>query len=196
MVKILRGLGLIVPLLILGAAHGATINFIAPAGLTGSQEVPPKETPALGTGSAQYDDVSLFLTVHLTWSGLLAPPGAAHIHCCPGPGVNGLVAVDFVPANFPSTTSGSFDHAFDLDAAASYGGDFLASFGGDVDAARDAVIAGLTDGLAYFNIHTPVNPGGEIRGDIVLAQAQVPGPTALVLLALGLGVAAVRRRLG
>ena len=91
MVKVLRGLGLIVPLLVVGAAHGATINFIAPAGLTGSQEVPPKETPALGTGSAQYDDVSLFLTVHLTWSGLLEPPGAAHIHCCPGPGVNAAV---------------------------------------------------------------------------------------------------------
>jgi hypothetical protein len=192
MIEVLRGLGLIVPLLVVGAAHGATINFIAPAGLTGSQEVPPKETPALGTGSAQYDDVSLFLTVHLTWSGLLAPPGAAHIHCCPGPEVNGLVAIDFVPANFPSETSGSFDHAFDLDVAASYGDDFLSSFGGDVDAARDAVIAGLTDGLAYFNIHTPVNPGGEIRGNIVLAQ--VPGPATLVLLALGLSVLAAMRR--
>lgn len=193
MIKVLRGLGLmIVPLLVVGAAHGATIHFVAPGGLTGLQEVPPKQTPAFGTGFAEYDDVSLFLTVHLTWSDLLAPPGAAHIHCCPGPGVNGLVAIDFVPASFPSTTSGSFDHAFDLDAAASYGGDFLSSFGGDVDAARDAVIVGLTDGLAYFNIHTPVNPGGEIRGDIVLAQ--VPGPTALVLLALGLGVAAARRR--
>jgi hypothetical protein len=37
-----------------------------------------------------------------------------------------------------------------------------------------------------------VNPGGEIRGNIVLAQ--VPGPATLVLLALGLGVLAAMRR--
>jgi hypothetical protein len=110
--------------------------------------------------------------VHLTWSDLLAPAGAAHIHCCPGPGVNGLVAVDFVPVGFPAVTSGTFDHTFDLDAAAIYGGAFLASFGGDVDAARDAVIAGL-------NIHTQLNLGGEIRGDIVQV---VSGPGALILL--------------
>ena len=37
---------------------------------------------------------------------------------------------------------------------ASYGGVFLGLFGGDVDLARAAVIDGLVDGLAYFNIHT------------------------------------------
>jgi hypothetical protein len=193
MTKLLRGLGLIVPLLIVGAAHGATINFVAPLGLTEDQEVPPTGSPALGTGSAEFDTVSLLLTVHLTWEDLLAPAGAAHIHCCPGPGVNGLVAVDFVPVGFPAVTSGTFDHTFDLDDAASYGGAFLTSFGGDVDAARAAVVAGLTGGLAYFNIHTSVNLPGEIRGDIVVAQA--PGPAALVLLALGLSVLAATRRL-
>lgn len=190
MIRVLRGLGLIVPMLIVGVAHGATINFVAPLGLTGAQEVPPRATPATGTGTAEYDDISLLLTVHLTWSDLLAPAVAAHIHCCPGPGVNGPVAIDFVPAGFPNLTSGAFDHVFDLDDAASYGGGFLALFGGNVDAARDAVIAGLTDGLAYFNIHTAVFPGGEIRGDI----EQVPGPAALVLLALAFGVLAATRR--
>jgi CHRD domain-containing protein len=191
-IKVLRGLGLIVPMLIVGVAHGATINFVAPLGLTGAQEVPVRATPATGTGAAEYDDLTLLLTVHLAWSDLLAPAVAAHIHCCPGPGVNGPVAIDFVPAGFPNVTSGVFDHVFDLDDAASYGGGFLALFGGNVDAARDAVIAGLTDGLAYFNIHTAVFPGGEIRGDIVQV---VPGPAALLLLALGLSVLAATRRL-
>jgi CHRD domain len=193
MTTLLRGLGLIVPLLIVGVAHGVTLNFVAPLGLTEDQEFPSTGSPATGTGTAELDTVALSLTVHLTWEDLTGPAGAAHIHCCPGPGANGPVAIDFVPAGFPNVAAGSFDHTFDLDDAASYGVGFLALFGGDVDAARAAVIAGLTDGLTYFNIHTQLNPGGEIRGDIVQV---VPGPGALILLALGLGAAVARRRLG
>ena len=181
-------------LLATAPARGSTFNFVAPLGLTGDQEVPARPSPATGTGRATYDDATHLLDVHLTWTGLLSTPGAAHIHCCPGPGVNGPVAVDFVPAGFPDTTSGAFDHTFDLDLASSYGTGFLSSFGGDVDAARDAVVAGLIAGLTYFNIHTapPLGfQGGEIRGDIVL----VSSPATLVLLALGAAAVIARRRL-
>ena len=98
------------------------------------------------------------------------------------------MAIDFVPAGFPNTVSGTFHHTFDLTDATSYGGGFLSSFGGDVDAARAEVLRGLVAGEAYFNIHTSVFPGGEIRGDI---QA-VPEPSTVTLMALGLG--AVWRR--
>jgi hypothetical protein len=193
MFNAIRVLTLATAILATAAANAAILNFVAPLGLTGAQEVPPRATPATGTGTASFDTVSLLLDVHLTWVDLLAPAAAAHIHCCPGPGANGLVAVDFVPAGFPSTISGSFDHVFDLDDAVSYGGDFLASFGGDVDAARAAVVAGLSGGLAYFNIHTSVFLPGEIRGDIAqVAQVSEPGTLALIGLAMLLGFA--RRR--
>lgn len=191
--RLLRCVGLVLPLLVIGVAHGATLNFIAPLGLTEDQEVPPTGSDATGTGSAQLDTVAQTLTVHLTWEGLTGPSGVAHIHCCPGPGVNGLVAIDFVPAGFPLVATGTFDHTFDLTDAASYGGMFLDQFGDDVDLARAAVINGLVEGLAYFNIHTEQFRAGEIRGDIVQV---VPAPAALLLMALGLIAAVARRRLG
>ena len=193
MPRLLLALLLITPLAAPVSASAAELHFIAPAGLSGSQEVPPRATPAIGAGNATFDDVALTLRVHLEWTGLLAPAAAAHIHCCPGPGFNGPVAVDFVPVGFPAATEGVFDHVFDLDAAASYGGAFLASFGGDVDAARAAVVAGLIDGEAYFNIHTSVFMPGEIRGDIVQV-ASIPGAAPLALLALGSLVGLLRRR--
>ena len=148
------------------SAASATTIYIAPLGLTGDQEVPPRDTPATGTGMAVYDPSALTLSVDLSWSGLTGPAGAAHIHCCPGPGANGPVALDFVPAGFPSVATGTFSNIFDLTNAASYGGGFLDSFGGNVDLARAALITGLDTGAAYFNIHTATYPGGEIRGDM------------------------------
>ena len=189
MPKMLAPLTLVL-ILFASATDAAVILFEAAAGLTGAQEVPPRVTPATGTGEGSYDDVVLTLEVFLTWEDLLAPATAAHIHCCSGPGANSSVAIDFVPAGFPNVASGAFFHVFDLDDPASYGGGFLGTFGGDVDAARAAFIAGLTSGLAYFNIHTSVFPGGEIRGDITL----VPEPTMLLLTGLALTAYMARRR--
>ena len=195
MLKSVRILTVASMVLATAAANAAILNFDAPLGLTGAQEVPPIATPATGTGTASFDTVSSLLDVHLDWVDLLAAPGAAHIHCCSGPGVNALVAVDFVPAGFPNTTSGAFDHTFDLDDAGSYGGMFLAGFGGDVDAARAAVVAGLSASLSYFNIHTSLNQGGEIRGDIAPVQIQIPEPGTLALIGLAILAAFTRRRL-
>jgi hypothetical protein len=46
---------------------------------------------------------------------------------------------------------------------------FVAMQGG-IPQAEAALIAGLTNHLTYFNIHTANNPSGEIRGQLV------PGP--------------------
>lgn len=176
-------------LMVAGTVSAATLYT---ATLDGSQEVPPTGVTATGTGMAMLDDTETMLTVNLTWVGLTGVPGAAHIHCCPGPGANATVAIDFVPAGFPSMP-GVFNGTFDLTQAVSYGGGFLGSFGGDVDAARMALIMGLNSNQAYFNIHTAAFPSGEIRGDITQV---VPEPSAMFLMGAGLAsVLLLRRRI-
>lgn len=194
MYRTIRTIGL-AGLLLQAGAQAAILHFTTPLGLSGDQEVPARVTPATGTGSLSYDTTTLLLDVTLSWAGLLAPASAAHIHCCSGPGANGAVAVNFGGAGFPiGTTSGNYGQTFDLAQASSFAGGFLGSFGGDVNVARGALLAGLSANAAYFNIHTQVFPGGEIRGNIV--QTALPQPGTLALLGIGFAVAAFawRRR--
>ena len=57
----------------------------------------------------------------------------------------------------------------------------------------DPTFAVIIEGFTYFNIHTALHQTGEIRGDIVRV---VPAPAALLVVALGAGMALARRRLG
>jgi hypothetical protein len=185
MTKVLRAFACI--LMVAGVVSAATVYT---ATLDQSQEVPPTGVTATGSGMATLDDTETMLMVSLTWVGLTGAPGAAHIHCCPGPGVNATVAIDFVPAGFP-TAPGVFTGTFDLTDAASYGSGFLSLFS-SVDEARVAVVNGLNSNQAYFNIHTAAFPSGEIRGDITV----VPEPSTVLLMGAGLaGVLLLRRRM-
>jgi hypothetical protein len=147
------------------------------------QEPPPpvRISNGSGFGTVVLDSTETMLSVNMTWQDLNVAAAASHIHCCAGPGFNAGVAIDFVPAGFPSAISGSFSHVFDLTDAASYGAGFLTTHSGDVDAARSAVVAGLLGGLTYLNIHTPMPlgyPGGEIRGQLHV----IPEPSSALLL--------------
>jgi hypothetical protein len=175
------------------AAHEIQYSAI----LTGAAEIPANASP--GTGSVLVTvDFDLFtMRVEADFSGLTGTTTASHIHCCTvSPGAANVGVATTTPSftGFPlGVTSGTYDHTFDMALASSYNAAFVTAQGG-VSNAFNALVAGMTTGNAYFNIHTSTFGGGEIRG---LLTEVVPEPSAALLLSLGLaGLGWMSRRLG
>ncbi|SFD99036.1 CHRD domain-containing protein [Nitrosomonas sp. Nm166] len=160
--------------------------------LLGSSEVPPVSTPATGTVLVTVNSDLLTMRVEAGFSDLLGSVTAAHIHCCVGPGSTIGVATQLPSfVDFPiGVTAGSYDHIFDMSLASSYNPDFITTAGGTVSSAFSTLLSGLDAEMAYFNVHTDLFPGGEIRGQLAL----VPEPESYALLLAGLGVLTIFAR--
>ena len=113
--------------------------------LSGDQEVPAKTTTATGSMNVSYDKTTKALVLTASWTGLSADPVAAHIHGTAPRGVNAGVKVDF--HDDVTSATGDFNRSIVVDG---------------VSIKEDSLLAGFY----YFNIHTPANPGGELRGQI------------------------------
>jgi CHRD domain len=135
------------------------------ARLSGFGEVPPKLVDGQGkfTGTLSADHTSLSWTV--SWTGLTGPAQAAHIHfgqpqnvgsvvvffcggggrpACPdGPGHSGTVTGTWTAADILSVPSQNVS-----------AGDFA------------GFLKILNVKLGYANVHTPLFPAGEIRGQV------------------------------
>jgi hypothetical protein len=110
--------------------------------MTGDQEVPPVVTMASGIAATTVDRETGTVTLHLNATGA-ADAEFSHIHTGPA-GQNGPVLIplaqDLMDTGHWSVTGEQLV------------GTSLADYRG---------------GQLYVNLHTPANPGGEIRGQIV-----------------------------
>jgi hypothetical protein len=192
MKRTLLGLLAVLSMITAGTAQAAIIHFTV--SLSGANENPANASPGTGSATVDIDTVAKLMTLDVTFSGLLGPTTASHIHCCaPTPADNAPVATQ-TPSfiGFPlGVTSGTFTNTFDMSLASSYRAAFITDHGGTPEAAFDYLLAGMLAGEAYLNIHTQTFPGGEIRGTLI----QVPEPASIALLGLTLaGLGVVRRR--
>jgi hypothetical protein len=137
-------------LAIAGAANAQELKF--EADLSGAAERP---TPVVteGVGAAKFETDGTSVAFELKWDDLSTPAFAAHIHCG-GPEAAGPVGVTlFVGA---MDTEGEVQGTFTApDPGNRCGWDDLAD-----------VLAAMTAGTAYVNVHTTQHGGGEIRGQV------------------------------
>src|SRR5438477_8760574 len=126
------------------------------ARLNGAQETPPNGSAGTGNGSVILSDDQTTITVNLNFTGLGSNASNAHIHTGP-PGVAGPIT--FPLTGVPAATSGTFpQQSFSI---------------------TPAQVTDLQNGNLYFNIHSSGFPGGEIRGQILLASC-TPPPVGMV----------------
>ncbi|MEA5581164.1 CHRD domain-containing protein [Nodularia harveyana UHCC-0300] len=158
------------------AANAAVFNFTSV--LNGDQEVPSVNTTGMGTatGTLSGDPGSWVFDYAINYSdlqGVIVAP-FAHIHNAPA-GANGPVVHSLDNADIPPIAGSS---------AGTINGDWR--FDDATSPLTDVLAQELIDGNAYFNIHTDIFPGGEIRGQILAAPVSVPEPTSMLgLLAFG-----------
>ena len=124
-------------------ALAAQVNLSAM--LTGTEEVPPNDSPGTGSLQATYDSESNVLNYTVTYSGLTGDVTAAHFHGPADPGENAPPAVP-VEGSLASPISGTAT-------------------------LTDAQEAELLGGQWYFNLHTAQHPDGELRGQVLQSAA-------------------------
>ena len=124
------------------AAIAAPVKYKAV--LAAAAEVPATTSKGKGEADVTYDAATKKLTWTVMYSDLTGPATASHFHSPASPTEN---AKPTVPLS----------------------GDLKSPMKGEATL-TDALAKDLTDGKMYFNIHTGANPGGEIRGQVVVAK--------------------------
>jgi hypothetical protein len=175
-----------------GLMSASAADFVYSVTFSGPNESPANASPGIGTGTVDYNDATHFLTLQAVFSGLTGTTTASHIHAAtvsPFSGTAGVATTTPSLAGFPlGATSGAFGPAvLDLTLASSYNPSYVTAHGNTTAGAEAALATAMASGEAYWNIHTTVFGGGEIRGFLVA----VPEPGTLALAGLGaIGLAA------
>ena len=144
-------------LALVGAASAEAQNQNFTALLSGANETPGIASGAGGTAPITLNTATRTVTYKVDVYNLPSGATAAHFHSA-GPGVSGPVVVNFtVPAGI------SNDFSISGTASASD----LVPRGEQGIRSWDDFIQALTLGQVYVNVHSSVNPGGEVRGQVV-----------------------------
>lgn len=136
------------------AAHAQVVTVTAP--LTGAEENPGVLTGAHGNAIITIDRAAQKITYRLNVYNLPSGLTASHIHVGPV-GQNGPVIFNF---NISQNVSNDFAIVGELTAA-----DLVPRAAQGINSWDDAIFA-IASGNAYANVHSAVNPGGEIRGQL------------------------------
>lgn len=149
-----------------GAAQADT--FVFSADISGDQEVPGVDTPAIGFLAGVYDsDNQSFSFEWLITDNLIGTPASpgAHIHNAPA-GSNGGIVFGFASDTWDLSGSAVWENL-----------------------SQDNIDE-LFAGNMYVNFHTDAFPSGEVRGQITQV---VPAPATAGLLGVG-ALLGIRRR--
>jgi hypothetical protein len=120
----------------------AKVNFSGT--LSAQAENPPVTSSGSGTVTATYDPQTKTLQYTFTWNNLTGNAIAMHFHVG-AVGVNGPVVIPV--SGFPQQPAGTVS--------------------GTAGPLNDTLVTDLMAGKLYGNIHTPDNPGGEVRAQMI-----------------------------
>ena len=136
---------LLMTLSMVGASNAQTtppMTGVLSAQLNGASEIPPVTSNGSGTLEATVNTQTMMLSYTVTYVGLSGPATAAHFH---GPAAAGMNAGIALPFN----------------------GSLASPIKGQATLTATQ-LGQMMAGNWYVNLHTAVNPGGEIRGQVMV----------------------------
>ena len=140
-------------------AAAEEIKFMAE--LSGEAQVPPVQTEATGMADVTVDTEAMTISWIVTYEGLSSDPVAGHFHG---------------PASPEETAPPVIDLTVDMEedeAAATAEEEVRMDIMEGSSELTEEQMADLQAGLLYINIHTPENPDGEIRGQVMEGEAEM-----------------------
>jgi hypothetical protein len=139
-----------------GALPAAAQTYTLTATLTGAGENPPINTGSFGTATITVDIGARTVTYRVDVFNLPSGVSASHIHVG-AVGTNGPIVVNFAPP-----VPASNDFAFNGTVRDS---EFILRPDAGIRSADDMFQA-IIGGNSYVNVHSTVNGGGEVRGQL------------------------------